>query len=156
VIYFAVPETVLKQAKWTPLVVFGDQYQADVRDIPANASLGVLEFAEKTQYENYDKDFVRKVVMDPLVEYVINTKVPNQPKITLLLRPPIGMADVSQARGVLALCAMVDSVDQIKRKLQEIEKGDEMNSILKFAERHQLIILCWGARTLRAHGTTWW
>jgi predicted esterase len=155
VIYFAVPDIVLKQPKWTALVVFGDQYQADARALPANVGLVSLDFTEKSQYENYDKTFIRKTVMDPLVEYVINTKVSNQPQITLMLRPPIGMTDASQAKGVLALCALAGSVDEIKRKLQGIEKGDEMNGVLKFAEDHQLIILCWGARTLRAHGTTW-
>lgn len=86
--------------------------------------------------------------MDPLIEYVVHINNPKQPQLTLFLRPPIGMTDASQAQGVLALCLLGGQVDDVKKQLQGIDTAPEVTGILKFAEDHRLLILCWGARRL--------
>jgi hypothetical protein len=65
------------------------------------------------------------------------------------------MTNASEAKGVLALCVNADRVDDIRRRLQTIEPGDETGGLIKFAEKHRLVILCWGARGLREAGAIW-
>jgi len=93
--------------------------------------------------------------MDPVVEYVVKTKSPKQPQITLFMRPPPGMTDATQANGVLAICLPAWDVEGIKQKLQGIEPGKEVGGLMEFAENHKLIILCWGSTRLWDPQKSW-
>ncbi len=87
----------------------------------------------------------RKATMDPVIAQVVKTHNPRQPQITLFLRPPQGVTDGSQVKGVLAMCMLANSVEEIRRQLQGIEPGKEVEGILGFAEKHKLAILAWGS-----------
>lgn len=155
-LFFALPEPVLNHPdEWTALIVFGDQHAADAKAMPSGRMIESFEFAEKQQYKDRLKPAERRVFMNPLVERVIKTNVPEQPQITVFLRPPIGMTDGSEAQGVLAMCLIADSVEEIKRRLQMADSADDVGGVLRFAEKHKLVILCWGSRAVRAAGTTW-
>lgn len=154
-VFFVIPDIVLKQEKWQVLVVFGDQQEADARTYPFDV-LSKLEYPEKGIVENKDRTYVqRKAAMDPIIEHVVKTGNPKQPKITLFMRPPIGMTDASEAKGVLAMCLLAWDVGNIKRQLQGIEPGQEVNGLMEFAEKNKLLILCWGARSLWDPRKSW-
>jgi len=152
-VYFTVPENVLKVRHWSAVIVFGDKHAADAKVFPNGAYLD-FKFPERTQVES-PKRIERKEAMDPVVEYVVKTRNPRQPQITLLVRPPTGMTDASQAKGILALCALGNSVFDIKRRLQTMTSKDDLSWILRFAEKHKLLILCWGSRGLWNIGKNW-
>lgn len=155
-IFFAVPEKVLgHKGEWSALVVFGDKQGVHAALYPARGMITGFDFPEKELYLNRGKAGPRQAFMNPLIEHVVKTNVPEQPKITLFLRPPIGMTDASEAKGVLAMCITAPGVEEIRRKLQGIEPGEDLRGLLKLAEKHKLIILCWGSRGMRQPGTTW-
>lgn len=155
-IVFAVPEKIQKYVgEWTAVVVFGDQQGADAATFPSGGIIERYEFPERKSYEDKNQIVDRKAAMDPVIEHVVKTGNPKQPQITLFLRPPIGMTDASQAKGVLALCLLANHVEDLRRQLQAVDSGDEVGGILKFAEKHQLLILCWGSRSLWDPGKNW-
>ncbi len=155
-IFFALPNKVLQhKGEWSAVVVFGDKQGVHAEVFPGQGMVTSYDFPEKGLYENRRNAGPRKVFMDPLVEHVVKTRVEEQPQITLFLRPPIGMTDASQAKGVLAMCVIAGNVEEIRRKLRGIEPGDEMGGLLQFAEKHKLVILCWGSRRVRQPGSTW-
>ncbi len=155
-IFFALPDKVLThKGEWSAVVIFGDKQGVQAEVFPRQGMVTSYDFPEKNLYENRRQAGPRKVFMDPLVEHIVKTRVEEQPQITLFLRPPIGMTDASEAKGVLAMCLIAGSVDEIRRKLRGIEPGDEMGGLLKFAEKNKLVILCWGSRRVRQPGSTW-
>ncbi len=142
-VYFEVPAKVLAEKRWSAVIVFGDKHAAVAKVHPHGRHYD-FDFPERKQVDS-PVDVERKEAMDPVVEYVIKTRNPKQPKITLLLRPPIGMTDATEANGVLALCALANSVGDLKRRLQTLKPNDDLSWVLKFAEKHKLVILCWGS-----------
>lgn len=155
-IVFAVPDKIQKYSgEWTAVVVFGDQQGADAATLPSGGIIERYDFPERSMYEAKNQTVDRKAAMDPVIEHVVKTGNPKQPQITLFLRPPIGMTDASQAKGVLALCMLANRVEDLRRQLQAVDSGDEIGGILKFAEKHQLLILCWGSRSLWNPGKNW-
>lgn len=153
IIYFAIPEKVLKEEQWQVIVVFGDAHEA-VAGIYPHGMISSFDFPERSLVDN-PNPIKRDIVIDPVVEYVIKTRNKKQPQITLFMRPPIGMTDISKANGVLAMCLLAGSVEEIKRRLQELDVKDEVGGILRFAEKHKLIIICWGARSLWNPHANW-
>lgn len=147
-IFFEIPETIRSQ-KWTAVIVFGDKDEAQSVCYPHTARDFLLNYPEKELV--YDRTTVRparKSVMDPLIEYVVKTKNPKHPHITLFLRPPKGINDWSEVQGVYALVVLANSVDDIRRRMQAIElEGDEAGSFA-FANKHKLAILMWGSRSI--------
>lgn len=154
-IFFIVPESIQKRDDWKVLIVFGDQYEVATRVYPDGGSWSAYEFPEKSVAEKPRERPEHKAEMDPLVEYVVKTGSSKQPQMTLFLRPPIGMTDASEAKGVLALCLLANSLESAKRKLQQIEPEEDIVGILKFAQQHQFIILCWGTKRLWDPGKNW-
>lgn len=92
---------------------------------------------------------------DAVIEYVVKTENAKQPQITLLMRAPSSIHDMSEAKGVLALCLLANNVDAIKRRLQNPSAGDDLGGLLHFAEKHQLVILSWGSRSLWDPSKNW-
>lgn len=150
-LFFALPEKIRESADdYGYLVVFGDK-QAVAADVyPSRiGSPTSLDFAEKETYLNRTLNSLdRKEAMDPVVELVVKTKNPRVPQLTLFLRPPVGMTDGSQAKGVLACCTLAGHVEDIRRRMQGLEQEEEMSDMMKFAEKHQLAILAWGSRSI--------
>lgn len=153
VVFFAVPDQVLQQQDWSAVVVFGDSKGVDAQLLSVSDSemnrLDDYDYPEKGILENKDGPPIeRKPAMDPLIEHVVETYNPQQPQITIFLRPPLGMSDATEAKGVLCMSLLADSLEGVKRQLQGFEGGQELRGILKFAQEHKLIIICWGSRGL--------
>jgi hypothetical protein len=148
-ILFAVPDNVVSQDNWSAVVVFGDAKGVDAQAYSSGNQITDYDFPEKNILEDKNgPPIARKTAMDPLIEHVVQTDNPQQPQITLFMRPPVGITDASQAKGVLCMCLLAGSLDEIKRQLQGMEVGDDLRGILKYAEDHKLIIICWGSRRL--------
>lgn len=155
-ILFAVPDSVLSQDNWSAIVVFGDAKGIDAQVYSNGNQVTDYDFPEKNILEDKNGPPIeRKTAMDPLVEHVVPTDNPNQPQITLFLRPPLGMTDASQAKGVLCMSLLAGSLDGVKRQLQGLEAGDDLAGILKFAEDNKLIIICWGSHGLWDPHKSW-
>jgi hypothetical protein len=153
---FAVPDKVLAQDNWSAVVVFGDAKGIDAQAYSNGYAVADYDFQEKAILEDKDgPPIARKPAMDPLIEHAVPTENPEQPQITLFLRPPLGMTDASQAKGVLCLSLLAGSLDEVKRQLQGFEAGEDLQGILKFAEDHKLIIICWGSHGLWDPHKSW-
>ncbi len=155
-ICFAVPKEVFVSSGWYVVVVFGDKDGAIASVYPKGGGLTAKSFTfpERDIVDN-PASVEREKADNPLVEHVVKTGVEAQPKITLFLRRPIGMTDFSDAKGVLALCILANGVADIKKRLQEADEKDELKGVLRFAEQHNLAILCWGSRSLWNPRANW-
>lgn len=146
-IYFTIPEDLLGK-KWKAVAVFGDKAGASAMSYP-NASLFSVNYPEKSLVEGKGgNDVERHAAMDPVIEHVVKTGNPDQPQITLFVRPPDGITDASQIKGVLAACVLANNPGDIKRQLQSRNPSEEVNGLMRFADKHKLAILCWGSQTL--------
>lgn len=148
-LFFCVPKK-LKGQKWKAVVVFGDSHEAVAMGYPGGTVAGV-DYPEKNIVEGRAGGLVkRKPDLDPLLEYAVKTSNPRQPKITLLLRAPDGVSDPGQVQGVMAMCLLGNSINNVKRQLQQVEVGDDVRNMIGFANKHKLAILCWST------GATLW
>ena len=145
-LYFIVPKKVLATSDWRGVVVFGDKLAATAFVYPRGMQK-VYDFPERTKVDQPSR-VPREAVSDPVVELMVKTGNVKQPQLTLFMRPPIGMADMSEADGVLAMCLLANSVEEVKTRLQKADSADDVGGILRFAEKRKLIILCWGSRSL--------
>lgn len=152
-LYFAVPTNILATQGWQVVVVFGDK-QAAAADVYPHSLAALFDFPERPQVDKPER-VEREAVTDPVIEHVVKTHNEKQPQITLFMRPPVGMTDISEADGVLAMCMLANNVSEIKRRLQELEIKDDVGSILRFANQHKLVILCWGSRSLWNPRANW-
>ncbi len=146
---FTIPGNVLSQYLWSAIIVWGDAKGVVAQSYPAIGEETTYEFPEKRMLADKNPFPVeRKIAMNPLVEHVEYTSNPALPQITLFMRPPLGMTDASHAKGVLCLSVLAGLVDDVKRQLEGTEPNKDLDSILKFAQAHQLIIVCWGSHGL--------
>lgn len=138
------------------VVVFGDAKEADARVWPRGSYQG-FDFAERALVEGKGggPGGERKPAMDPVVEHVVEPESGLQSKITLFLRPPEGVSQGGDVAGVLGLCALADNVEGVRRQLQGIEAGKEVQGLIGFAQRKKLAILAWGARTVWDRGASY-
>jgi hypothetical protein len=148
---FRVPDDVLKQSDWSAVVTFGDIKEVEAKVYIGQTAFELIDydFPEKNIVEDKTgPDLVHTLEMDPLIEHVVQTRNPSQPQITLFLRSPLEMKDATQAKGVLCLSLLANDLGGVRRKLQGFQEGDDVRGILKFADEHKLIIICWGSRSL--------
>ena len=116
---------------------------------PQTASAFLLEYPEKKLVTDRTiKRVVRKPDMDPLIEHVVKTKNTKMPQITLFLRPPKGISNASEVEGVLAICILAGSLEEVKRELRKEEMTGDYAGLFSFANEHKLAILAWGSRGL--------
>ena len=152
-LYFAVPKKVFEMRDWQAVVIFGDK-QAAAATVYPRGIVALFEFPERAQVDKPER-VERESVTDPVIEHVVKTHNEKQPQITLFMRPPVGMTDISEADGVLAMCLLAGSTGEIKRNLQELDAKNDVGSILRFANQHKLVILCWGSRSLWNPHASW-
>lgn len=152
-LYFTVPNKVVNSQGWKAVAVFGDKLAAAVAVYPTGL-IAAYDFPERPHVDKPAR-VRREAATDPVIQYVVKTRSAKQPQITLLMRPPIGMTDISEADGVLAMCLLANNVDEIKRRLQVVDAKDDVGGVLRFAEKHKLVILCWGSRSLWDPRTNW-
>jgi predicted esterase len=150
---FPIPENVLAAQDWRAVAVFGDALAAAAMVSPSGMA-GQYGFPERPQVDRPAR-VRREAVTDPVVEHVVKTGNARQPQLTLFMRPPIGMTDMAEADGVLAVCLLADSVDGVRRQLQRAEDKDDVSGILRYAEKRKLVILGWGSRGLWNPGKNW-
>jgi hypothetical protein len=100
--------------EWRAVAVFGDKLAAAAVVSPSGL-VGMFDFPERVQVDKPVR-IRREVVIDLVVEHVVKTGNVKQPQFTLFMRPPIGMTDMSEADGVLAVCLLANSVEEVKRR----------------------------------------
>ena len=152
---FAVPENVIKQNKWKALIVFGDTKSAAAKMYPTSETPGFVSFDEKKMVENNDLYVERKEAIEPLIEYPVKTKNSQQPIITLFVRPPIGMTDAKEAKGVMAMCLLANDISEMRRKLQGLDSATDLKGVFQYAEQNKLILICWGSKKLWNSKKNW-
>lgn len=146
-IFFEIPAAVEK-AEWKAVVVFGDKQEVKSACYPADVSDNRLDYAEKQlAHDRSAKRVARKPAIDPLIEYVVKTKNPKLPQITLFLRPPKGIQNGNEIKGVLALCLLANGLEPIRQELQKEEMSGDYNGLLAFANKHKLAVLAWGSNS---------
>jgi hypothetical protein len=152
-VYFVVPEKVLKSTDWRVLIVFGDERGATAKLFPANLKVSSFDFPERRLVENPDK--IKRVPNVTLVEHVVKTHNSKQPQITLFMKPPSEQAGFSDSNGVLAICLLANSLDEIRRTLLGNELSHGIQEVLRFAEYHNLTVICWASRSLWDPKLSW-
>lgn len=145
-IYFVVPQNVLDLKQWFVVIIFGDLYEIDARTYP-RGEVNDFSFPEKSRFFN-PIPVCREIFVDPVIEYKVKTKSKKQPHITFFIRFPVGITNVADSRGVLAMCLLAHNVEEMKRKLQNLKADDEVGGLLRFAQDNKLTIICWGAKQL--------
>lgn len=153
-VFFEIPETVRKTAGWQAVVVFGDAHAANAKAYPGG-NYAKFAFTERRKVD-FPERVEREAALDPVIDYVLKTGNPSQPQITFFIRPPIGMTDLKEAKGVLAICALGNTAQEIKRRLQTLSSvNDDTMWLYRFSEKHRLVILCWGSRQLWDPNRNW-
>ncbi len=152
-LYFALPKALTGMRRWSAVVVLGDKKSVVAKVFPSGM-LASYDFPEKPLSEVRER-IDRAEAMDPLIEYVVKTRNERHPQITLFVRPPMGVTDASEVRGVLAMSVLANNVGEIRRRLQGIEEEEEMKGFMGFAQKHRLLIVCWGARRLWDSHRNW-
>jgi hypothetical protein len=146
---FAIPDDVQKAQIWSAVVVFGDSKGVDVRACQARGNISDYDYPEKNLLEDKQGPPIdRTPAPDTLIEHVVQTGNPDQPQITLFLRMPKGITDMSQVKGVLCMCVLAQNIQHIRLQLQGLELNKDSNAVLKFAADNKLAIVCWGAHSL--------
>lgn len=147
-IFFEVPEQLSSQ-KWKMLIVFGDKHEVGTATFPQHLNLLSLEFPEKnlTQHKG-DRSVKRNLIKESVIEHVVRTQNPKHPQITLFLRPPKGVKDWSEVKGVYALVVLANSVEDIRRRMEAVELDGDEAGTFAFANKHKLAILVWGSRSI--------
>ena len=86
-----------------------------------------------------------------LMERKVDTGVPGQPEIQLILRLPDGHTpDGPTAKGVLAFCTWQGETDSLRKRLASNE-----DELVKYAKKHQLALLTWNTATLWQTGKSY-
>jgi len=145
-VYFPIPKA-LEGKTWSVVIVFGDIQETVAKIYPGTSFFG-FEFPGKDQALAAAKPGIKRpVILDPVIEQTVKTYNVAHPQITLFLRPPTTVDEMSEVKGVMALCVLAPNIDGIRRRLQSMDPA-ECEGLLAFADRHKLAILCWGAQTL--------
>lgn len=140
-VFFKVP-TAFDKRKGTIVIVFGDSMEVAVKSLPAEG-WEALPFTEKKMALAPPPKIERIPAVDPVIEHVVRTNNPTQPKITLFLRMP----ENGPPKGVLALSMLANSTETIHRALQK-PLSQSNSTMLRYAGQNQLAVVCWGARRL--------
>lgn len=152
---FVIPPLVRKESGWSCVIVVGDAKDATARVYPSGV-IRDYEFPEKEAAANPVRADRERILSAPqLAEKVISTGYPDYPRITVFLKRPASIATNGEARGVLAMCLLGNSVDAVKRRLLLDEERDDVYHLLKYAERRKLLVLCWGARKVWDNAKDW-
>lgn len=154
--YFSLPKN-LPDKGWTAVVVFGDKVRAVAKVYPNEASEEGLDYPERglvnppsvaARDTRPHVDIFKRKILEPLNECVVKTDNPDHPELTLFLRPPPGVTDGTKIKGVIALCMLEKTPDDVKRELQGLKVTWETTDIMDFATKHQLAIIAWNMVTV--------
>lgn len=149
-LFFIVPEEVNKHKNWNALAVFGD-YNGITAKLLTEDSIAKYSFSEK-YYLNRKPKSKRVDALNPIVEHIIKTSTEVQPTLTLLCRPSL---NGRQSKGVFAVCMLANSVEDMKKNILSPSEWGELYHIMEFARKHDLALLCWGARRIWDPSRNW-
>ena len=146
VLYFVVPGEVCAGRRWSAVVVFGDRHEMAAGALTAGRRHSPegwwrFEFPEREAVERGPSEKVRRDDVAAVMEEVVHTRNETQPQITLLARVPEGCANLAEVRGVLAMCVLANSVEDIRQMLMA---GNV--PLAQFADQQRLAVLAWGSR----------
>lgn len=151
-LYFEIPEK-LQGGSWRFIAVFGDKKEIAATIHPAG-NINLYDFPEKKlALQLIPQNEKREKAEDQLIEHKVRTTNPRHPEITLFLRMPKKISSPSDIKGVIALCVLASSVEEMKRRLQD-HQNPELGITLNYADANQLAVVCWGARTLWRPGAS--
>lgn len=145
-VFFQFPRE-LKPIDTHAVIVFGDTNEAVAVTYPEILSESSFNYPEKQLVEDHTlKNIKRKVVVDPLVEYVAKSDVRDakHPQVTLFLRMPNGVSDPSELQGVLVVCVLWTGLDVARRDMQQPDMAGDYKGLFTYANAHKLAILAWG------------
>jgi predicted esterase len=141
-VFFRVPPEIGK--RWSAVIVIGDQDDKAVATWPQGTNWRKFDFPEKAALRSNSSGRISED-LDPVAEFVFDTQLASHPRITFMLRKPKGSRSFADAKGVLALCLLANSVEEVRDRLQKAEMNDDLTGILAYAEKRKLVIICWGA-----------
>lgn len=149
-IYFEVPEFIRNIKGWKSLVVFGDTNEISTATYP-QIKISELYFNEKSILSKQGRsNYERMRTINPLIDFTLRTPTEKYPKITFILRLPKN----KNIPGLCAVCLLANSIEDIKKELL-YPKSSEISEIIKFADKHNLALLCWGSRPLWDRTKNW-
>lgn len=146
-IYFSIPANLPES--WCVVVVFGNANGVVAASVP-DGQEQILAYPErdlvtKTQFSP-DVELTDAAPTAPLIEQKVDSDNPRYPAFTLLMHLPHGVTDPRDVTGVLAVCLVADSADQIRDHLNAIKPAGDPNPYFAFAESHKMAVVAWGAR----------
>lgn len=141
-VFFKIPFETGK--KWCAVILIGDKGDKTVTTWPQGTDWRKFDFPEKTALLSNSGGRTSDDV-NPVEEFVFDTGLSAHPRITFMLRKPKCAKSLSDTKGVLALCLLANSVGEVKERLQRAEISDDLTGVLAYAEKRNLVVVCWGA-----------
>ncbi len=130
--------------KWYAVILIGDKDDKAVTTWPQGTDWRKFDFPEKTALlSNASRRMSDDI--DPVEEFAFDTGLSAHPRITFMLRKPKTARSFSGTKGVLALCLLANSVGEVKDRLQSAAINDDLTGVLAYAERRNLVVVCWSA-----------
>ena len=159
-IRFPAPENIARQAPyWRAVVVFGDEKDATavlLAESKTNLSrefAAGYDFPERALCARASPPRQREDAR--LTEIRCRTGLPDYPHFTLFARLPHGVKRGSDAKGVLCLSLLANHVQEVRLALERNEAKGEFAEMLRFADKEQLLVICWGTRNLWDPSRNW-
>jgi predicted esterase len=159
-IRFPAPENIARQAPyWRAVIVFGDEKDATAALVAESKTRITKEFAAGYDFPERAlcaKESPPRQREDArLTEIRCRTSLPDYPHFTLFARLPDGIKRGSDAKGVLCLSLLANHVEEVRLALERNEAKGEFAEMLRFADKEQLLVICWGTRNLWDPSRNW-
>lgn len=149
-LFFLIPDKIKNYKNWNALAIFGD-YNETALKLLKEDSIDKYNYLEKTYIRRNSKKG-RVDDSNPIIERTLKTCIDIQPKLTLLFLPSL---NGRQPKGIFAVCLIANSVEDIKKNILSPPYQSELYFIIEFAKKHDLALLCWGARRLWDPSRNW-
>ncbi|MDR2983135.1 MAG: hypothetical protein LBV12_12945 [Puniceicoccales bacterium] len=157
---FDVPDTLLKKKNnWRAVVVFGDD-----KDATALLVAGEKGHIRGDAFSNYafpqkklcsEVSQTRAASVSSVYEIQCSTNLPDYPHLTLFLKLPKGVKSAKEANGVLCLSILAGSLSEVRISLMNEETDGRFSNMLRYADKHKLVVICWGSRGLWDPSRNW-
>jgi predicted esterase len=156
------PEAITKKRDldWRAVMVFGDERDATAAIVSPDKRNSAKEnalwydFPERALCSKESPQRPKNETR--LMEIRCKTNLPDYPFFTLFARLPEGVKSGKEAQGVLCVCLLAGQVSEVRRALLNYDdaKG-EVGEMIRYADAHKLLVLCWGSRRLWDPSKNW-